>query len=305
MTEHSHHNLLTADKKLRVIISLTLVILVAEVVGGLISHSLALLSDAAHVFVDALAISLSYYGLRQATRPADRHMTFGYHRIGVIVAVGNAILIFAMVGFIFYEAYQRFLTPQEVEVPLMLGVASIGLAVNLFAAFWLRRDQKTSLNVKSAFWHALGDGVSSLGVVIGGIVMLFSGLSVIDPALSIFVGLILILPAWRIFREGMSVLLEAVPAEVNPESVIEVLQNVPGVRDVHDIHIWSISPERRAMSCHIVASNISLQQTDILRYNIEEVLRKRFNIAHTTVQVECENCENGIFCSINIKGDKG
>lgn len=298
---HSHNNVLTAERKLKVVISLTLVILIAEVAGGLASRSLALLSDAAHVFVDALALSLSWYGLRQAARPADRHMTFGYHRVGVIVAVGNAFLIFAMVALIFYEAYQRLLEPPQVDVPLMLGVASVGLAVNLFAAFWLRRDQQKSLNVKSAFWHALGDGVSSLGVVIGGVVMLFSGLSIVDPILSMFIGLILIVPAWHIFREGMSVLLEATPRGLDVESVVGALWEVPGVRDVHDIHIWSISPERRAMSCHIVAGDMPLQQTGALRHEVEAVLKKRFGIGHTTVQVECVDCEEGVFCDMSIE----
>jgi len=205
LTEHTHHAQ-PVGNKLKVGIILTGFILVAEVAGGLISNSLALLSDAGHVFADILALSLSWYGVRQAERPPSKRMTFGYHRVGVIVAIVNAVSIFAIAAFIFYEAYQRFQQPPEINSLLMLLVAIVGLAVNAFVAFWLRREQHGNLNVRSAFWHALGDALASIGIIIGGIIILLTGWFVVDPIISVLIGLVIILAAWRILREGFRVL---------------------------------------------------------------------------------------------------
>ena len=199
MTEHTHHAQAVGNK-LKIGIILTGFILVAEVAGGLMSNSLALLSDAGHVFADILALSLSWYGVRQAERPPSARMTFGYHRVGVIVAIVNAVSIFAIAAFIFYEAYQRFQQPPEINSLLMLLVAIVGLAVNAFVAFWLRREQHGNLNVRSAFWHALGDALASIGIIIGGIIILLTGWFVVDPIISVLIGLVIILAAWRILR---------------------------------------------------------------------------------------------------------
>ena len=276
-------------------------ILVAEVVGGLLSNSLALLSDAGHVFADIIALSLSWYGVRQAERPASGRMTFGYHRVGVIIAVFNAISIFAIAAVVFYAAYRRLQQPPEVNSLLMLSVALVGLSVNLFVAFWLRRERQGNLNVRSAFWHVLGDALASVGVIIGGVIMLLSGWFWVDPIISMFIGFIIVLAAWRILKEGLSVLLEATPKQVNITEMVNALNRMPGVKDVHDIHVWSISPELHAMSCHVLIDDLSTSQATGIRQKIEGVLRQQFHIEHTALQMECQQCSsNDILCTLTF-----
>ncbi len=308
MTKHTHHRALPVASKLKFGIMLTSFILVAEVAGGLLSHSLALLADAGHVFTDVIALSLSWYGVRQAERPASHGMTFGYHRVGVIIAVLNAISIFAIAAVIFYEASQRLGQPPEVNSLLMLTVAIVGLAVNLLVAFWLREERRSNLNVRSAFWHALGDALASIGVILGGIIILLTGWFVVDPIISVLIGLIIILAAWRIFKEGLRVLLEATPPEIDVKKLVDTLGQVPRVRDVHDIHVWSISPELHAMSCHVLIDDLPTSEAAAIRQKIEDVLRQQYDIEHSTVQMECEQCStNDILCKLRIgkRGDKG
>jgi cobalt-zinc-cadmium efflux system protein len=172
---HNHDQPQATGKKLKYAIFLSVTILVAEVIGGLVSNSLALLSDAGHVFADVIALGLSWYGIRQATRPSDSRMTFGYHRIGVIVAIVNALTIFIIAAVILYEAYRRFQQPPEVNSVLMMIVALVGLSANILVTIWLRREQRTNINIRSAFWHAMGDALASVGVIAGGIIILFTG----------------------------------------------------------------------------------------------------------------------------------
>jgi cobalt-zinc-cadmium efflux system protein len=309
LTEHAH-NAQPVGNKLKIGIVLTGFILAVEVAGGLISNSLALLSDAGHVFADILALSLSWYGVKQAERPPSTRMTFGYHRVGVVIAIVNAVSIFAIAAFIFYEAYQRFQQPPQINSLLMLLVAIVGLAVNAFVAFWLRREQQGNLNIRSAFWHALGDALASTGVIIGGIIILLTGWFVVDPIISVLIGFVIILAAWRILREGFSVLLEAVPGHIDITEMVNALNRLPGVKDVHDVHVWGISPELHAMSCHVLIDDLSTAQAAGIRQKIEDVLQERFHIEHTTVQMECQQCDaNDILCTLTYgqahKADKG
>lgn len=304
MNDHAHSHALPVGSKLKYGLLLTIAILVAELIGGLVSNSLALLSDAGHVFADVIALSLSWWAVRQAERPASRRMTFGYHRVGVLIAVVNAVSILIIALVIFYEAYRRFLEPQEVNSLLMLGVAAIGLAVNLFVANWLRKEQRNNINVRSAFWHVLGDALASVGVIVGGIIIYFTDLFVVDVIISVFIGLVILLAAWRIFKEGLEVLLEAAPSQVDVHKMIGALKKVPGVKGVHDIHVWSISPEIHAMSTHVLIDDCTTSQATVIRQRVEEVL-KRYNIEHTTLQMECELCsKDDIFCKLTAIPEK-
>lgn len=301
MANHVHNHGLAVAGKLKFGIIFTSIILVVEVVGGLMSGSLALLSDAGHVFVDVIALSLSWYGVRQAERPASSSMTFGYHRVGVIVAVVNALSIFAIAGVVFYEAYRRMQHPPEVDSLLMLSVAVVGLSVNLFIAFWLRREQRANLNVRSAFWHVIGDALASVGVIVGGVIMLLTGWFVVDPIISVFIGLIIVFSAWRILKEGLSVLLEATPQQVDVTEMVNTLNRMDGVKDVHDVHVWSISAEVHAMSCHVLIDDIPISQAAGIREEIEGVLRQKFDIEHSAIQMECYDCGcEGVFCKLSF-----
>jgi len=285
--------------KLKIGILLTALILAIELTGGFLSNSLALLGDAGHVFTDVVALSLSWYGVRQAERPSSGGMTFGYHRVGVIIAVVNALSIFAIAAVIFYEAYRRLQEPPEVQSAIMLAVAVVGLGVNLFIASWLQREQRENLNVRSAYWHAFGDALASIGVILGGIIILAAGWYLADPIISVFIGLIIIVAAWRILRDGMRVLLEAAPPHVDTSKMVQELLRVPGIKDVHDIHVWSISPELHAMSAHVFIDDLSTSEAASIRERAESMLRREFNIGHVTLQMECERCDvDDVYCTL-------
>ncbi|MFH1663044.1 MAG: cation diffusion facilitator family transporter [Chloroflexota bacterium] len=306
MPVHSHQHPFPATSKLKFGILLSSLILVAEVAGGLLSNSLALLADAGHVLADVIALSLSWYGIKQAERPASNSMTFGYHRVGVLVAIINALSIFAIVLVIFYEAFRRLQQPPEVNGPLMLAVATVGLSANLFIAFWLRKEQKTNLNIRSAFWHSIGDALASIGVIVGGVIILITGISLADPIISIFIGFVIILAAWNIFRDGLRVILEATPRGLDIKKMVESLNQIIGVRDVHDVHVWSITPEMHTMSCHVLIDDLATSEAAKIREKIREVLSQQFNIEHATLQMECEQCStNDILCQLTIDRKKG
>lgn len=305
MPAHSHHHALPVASKLKFGILLSILILVIEIVGGILSNSLALLADAGHVLADVIALSLSWYAVKQAERPASHSMTFGYHRVGVVVAIINALSIFAIAIVIFYEAFQRLQHPPDVNSPLMLAVATVGLSVNIFIAFWLRKEQKFNLNIRSAFWHAMGDALASMGVIAGGIIILLTGASLVDPIISIFIGLIIILAAWGIFRDGLRVILEATPRGIDVKKMIESLNQIAGVKDVHDIHVWSITPEMHTMSCHILIDDLSTSEASKIRERVKKVLNRQFNIEHATLQMECEQCNiNDILCRLTVAKEK-
>ncbi|MEN8613934.1 cation diffusion facilitator family transporter [Dehalogenimonas sp. THU2] len=298
MHQHQHAHP-TAGGRLKLGIIISSVIFVAEVAGGLISNSLALLSDAGHVFADIVALSLSAYALRQAQRPASHKMTFGYHRLGVVVAAVNALLIFGIAGFIIYEAVQRLQSPPEVNSPVMLAVAFIGLTANLVVAFWLREAQKESLNVKSAFWHVLGDALASVGVIIGALIIMFTGLSAADAVVSALIAVIIAVSAWGILSEALAVLLEATPAHIRLDELAEALKSVPGVEELHDLHVWSLTPQLHALSSHIVIADRLTSETAKVRAAVEKMLAERYSITHTTLQMECQSCApGGLLCSL-------
>jgi cobalt-zinc-cadmium efflux system protein len=279
--------------RLRFAITLTALILVGELVGGYFANSLALLSDAGHVFTDMLALGLSWFGVMQAQRPASARMTFGYHRIGILIAVVNALILVALALVIFYEAYRRFQHPEPVLGILMFSVAVIGLAVNLVVMLRLRHPSKLSLNVRSAFLHVLGDALGSVGVIVGGAIIYFSDWYWVDPAISVFIGLIILAGAWWIIKDAVVIFVEATPAHLDVDDLARAIRAVPGVKGMHDLHVWSIAPRIHALSCHVVVADLPLSQSTAISDSLKEMLSARFNIAHSTVQLECEPCEPG------------
>ena len=299
MAHNHHHGASQVGSKLRAGIFFSTLILAAEVAGGILTNSVALLADAGHVLTDVIALSLSWYGVAQARRPPSRRMTFGYHRIRVLIAVLNASTIFAVAGFILYESVRRMGQPPEVNSVPMMIVAAAGLAVNLFVAFWLREERGENLNVRSAFWHAAGDALASVGVIVGGIIITLTGLNIVDPIIGAVIGLIIIGAAWGILKDGLRVLLEATPSHVEVDKMVKALLELPGVRDVHDVHVWSITPEIHAMSGHVLIADQAVSQAASIQKGIEELLSEKFKIGHSTLQLECATCESGeVLCSL-------
>jgi cobalt-zinc-cadmium efflux system protein len=280
---------------------IVVVVMVAEIIGGLLSSSLALLGDAGHMLVDALALSISLIAIWIARRPADTSKTFGYHRIEIMAAMANGVILALVAVFIFYRAYQRLLEPSEVDAPLMIGVAAIGLVANLAGILLLRGARRVSINIRAAFWHTLGDTISSCGVIVGGIIIAATDWRIVDPVIAILIGTIILWGAVRLVRESGTILLEAVPGHLQMGEVGQVMMEVPGVRDVHDMHIWTITSGIYALSAHVLIDDQTVARSAEITRAVEQELARRFNIAYTTLQLECEKCETcseGLVCGI-------
>lgn len=308
MSEHHHHHdeanhLASTDtSRLRTVLIIVLAIMVAEVIGGILSNSLALLGDAGHMLVDALALGLAMFAITIAKRPATLTRTFGYHRVEIMAALANGVTLVVLALWIFYEAYQRFLEPPVVKTPLMLLVATIGLIANLIGMLLLRRASHEQLNVKAAFWHIMGDTISSVGVIIGAIIISVTGWYVADPIIAVFIGGIILVGATQIVRESADILLEAVPKHVQIDEVVGKIKAIPGVEDVHDIHIWTITSQIHALSAHLLITDQKVSQSSEIMAAVNQDLAEHFNITHTTLQLECEKCAvcpTGFICDIS------
>ncbi len=289
----------TASSRLRIALVIVLVIMVVEVIGGILSNSLALLGDAGHMLVDALALGLSLFAITIARRPATPSKTWGYHRVEIMAALANGVTLVLLALWIFYEAYQRFLAPPTVQTTLMLVVASIGLVANLIGMLLLKRASHEQLNIKAAYWHIFGDTISSVGVIVAGIIIAVAGWGVVDPIIAVFIGGIILWGAVRIVRESVDILLEAVPKHIRVDKVVETIKNVSGVEDVHDIHIWTVTSGINALSAHLLIEDQRVSSSAEIVELVNQDLGRYFNITHTTLQLECDSCPNGLVCAIN------
>jgi cobalt-zinc-cadmium efflux system protein len=275
------------------------VITAVEVAGGILSNSLALLSDAGHMLVDGLALGLSLFAMALARRPATASKTYGYHRAEIMAALTNGTILVVVSIYIFYEAYQRFFSPPQVRTPLMIAVAAIGLVANLVMVWLLRGRGHRSLNIKAAFWHIIGDTMSSVGVIIGGVIILFTGWYIADPIIAVLIGGIILWGAVRIVRESSDILLESVPRNINTDEVISAIKAVPGVQDVHDIHIWTITSGLNALSAHLRIEDQTVSRSAEIVEAVNQHLARDFDIKHTTLQLECQSCPTGLVCYIS------
>lgn len=277
-----------SGKKLRLAIILTSAILVAELIGGLLSNSLALLTDAAHVFMDVLALGLSFSAFRIACRPHDEKATFGYHRAEIFAALINGILLVIVVIVILREAYERLLSAPEVRTAEMLAFASVGLVVNLVVTFTLRGHH--DLNVRSAYLHVLGDTLSSFAVIAGGIAMILTGNFMIDPVLSIIISIMIFYSSLRLLKESVDILMERTPKHIDIEKLQTEILSVKGIESIHDLHVWSICSNVHALNAHLLVTSMGVKDTEKLTAQINRQLAEKYNIIHTTLQYECRDC---------------
>jgi len=297
MPQHQNQ---TIEKRFLISLILTALILVAEVIGGLWTGSLALLSDAAHVFLDILALGLSYGALRLSALPADDRHTYGFHRFEVIAALANGVTLAGVAIGIFIEAYHRLQAPEPVKSVELLVIATVGLIVNLIVAFVLgghdhERDEHEAedLNVKSAFLHVLGDAVSSVGVIVAALIIWRTGWTLADPLMSVLIGLIIVASSWRVTKASLHILVEGVPEGFHLADVAQTMGSAPGVTDVHDLHVWSLCSGHTALSAHVVVADQSLGQAQVVMDEIKRRLRSGFGVEHTTIQFECAGCGQG------------
>ena len=290
MPIHSHTII---EKRFLISLSLTGIIFLAEVVGGLWTGSLALLSDAAHVFLDAFALGVSYVAIRLAALPPNDRHTYGYHRLRVLAALANGATLLLVAFEIFREAWERLQHPAPVLAGPMLAVAIVGLVVNLVVALVLREHDHHDLNVRSAFLHVLGDALASVGVIVAGVVIALTGWTLIDPLVSMLIGLIILLGSGQVLLKSVHILVEGMPEGMTATQVAEVMQQVAGVSQVHDLHVWTVSPGYVSLSAHVVLDDQSLSQSQSVMDALKKRLAERFGIEHTTVQFECVSCEPG------------
>jgi cobalt-zinc-cadmium efflux system protein len=284
------------SSRLRVALALTAVVLLVEVAGGLWAHSLALLSDAGHVVTDLVVLALSALAVGQLHRPASSRRTFGYQRVGILVALVNALLLGAIVVAIVLEAIRRLQHPGVVLGGVMAAAAVVGLGVSLLIGRWLK-PMDADLSVRSALIHIRGDAWASGGIIVAGAVIAATGWLAIDPLISIGIAVLIAWSAWQVLAAAIDILMESTPAGLETDSVIDAVKHVPGVRDLHDLHIWSLGAQTRAMSAHLLIDDQRVTQAQDILAEVREVLAHEFDIEHVTLQFESLVCRPGdVFC---------
>lgn len=282
MTEHG--------ATLKRALALTFVILLVELAGGLLSHSLALLSDAGHVLTDVFALGLAWFAVEQAKRPADQRRTYGYQRVSILAALLNSVTLVVIVIAIAFEAVRRLAAPEPVQGGLVVVAALVGIAINGVVILALRGHSR-SLNLRTALLHVTGDVAASVGVVVAGVVILLTGWLYIDPLLSLAIAALIAYGAVGIVRETVNLLMEGTPGEIDLAAVRSAISGTDLITGVHDLHVWALSSEELALSCHVVIDDCSLADAEHVVRGLEARLCDRFGIGHTTIQVEsCHPC---------------
>lgn len=277
-------------RALTVTFALTFTYFLVEVAGGLLTNSLALLADAAHMLTDVGGLALALFAMWFAQRPANAEKTYGYYRVEILAALANAVVLFFISFYILYEAYRRFQEPPEVNSLPMLAVAGIGLAVNLVGIYNLRSGSKESLNVQGAFLEVVSDMLGSVGVIVAGLIMFFTGWYYADPIFSVLIGLFVLPRTWTLMKQAVNVLLESTPAHINLKSVEDAMLSTPGVAAVHDLHVWAITSGMDALSAHIVLTEgKSLEDRQKILDAVNAQLKEKFGIAHATIQIDGAN----------------
>ncbi len=283
----------TEIRRLKLALAITSAYLAVEIVGGFLTNSLALLSDAGHMFSDIAAMSLSLFAFQMARRPVTIKRTYGYHRLEILAALINGLALWLMVGIIFTSAFNRFFDPPEVKSEGMIAVAAIGLMVNVAAGFILYGSHHESLNIRGAFMHVVSDALGSVGAIGAGITMLVTGWYLADPLISVFIGMLILYSSWSLVRESMSILMQFVPKGIELDEVQKTMEQVKGVIKVHDLHVWAVTSGIFTLSAHaVIEENGNFHQ---VLNDIENILKDRFNIEHTTIQLETEDREDNEF----------
>jgi cobalt-zinc-cadmium efflux system protein len=300
---HSHSHLHEAARqtttRLTWSLLITLAFVIFEAAAGYFANSLALLTDAAHNLTDVIALGLSWFAIRITAQPANAQKTYGYHRAGILVALLNSTTLILISLGIFYEAYKRFMSPPEVQSTVLIVVGLIAVGVNLVTALLVRHGSETDLNLRSAFVHLMGDVISTLGAVVAGVIIYFTGANWLDPFVSVLIGLLILYNAWGILRDAVDILLESTPRDVDMKKMVGEITRLEGVLGVHDLHVWSITQNLRTMSAHILTEDISVSAGAEIQNRINELVYHRYNIAHATLQLECVDCDpDSLYCRI-------
>ena len=290
MSGHEHGDTVAGSGKLKIALVVTAAIAALELGGGIAAHSLALLADAAHVAMDVVALAIALAASIQSMRPANERQTFGFARLEILAGLGNSALLLAVTVLIVVEAIKRFMQPQLPEGSLMIVIAAIGLVLNVGIGIMLLRSNRASLNMRAALLHVGGDALGAIAVIAGGFVIVATGALWIDPALSLFVAVVILAGIVNVAREAMHVLLESVPDHARLPLVRESILKSDGVTAVHDLHVWTIGTGSHALSAHVVLDDRRLSEATAVLNRITQAMHDEFGIAHVTIQFECESC---------------
>ncbi len=282
MHVHAHES---ASWKVKAALAVTLGLVAVEFVAGTLAHSLALVSDGWHNLSDVPSLALSFLALYLERRPPDKSKTFGYQRAGVLAAFVNALILVAVAIFVGYEGYQRTIHPSGVHTGVMMAVGLVALVTNGGITFALA-GHRSDMNLRAVFIHNLGDALSNIGIIAGAWLIRLTGQTLIDPLIAFLIAGLILWSTVEIFADSTNILLESLPKGLKLESVATAILEVPGVREVHDVHIWSLGPEMRALSCHVLILDMPTSETEPIAHRIRELLDRRFGIHHTTIQFE-------------------
>ncbi len=285
--KHAHSHASASRRRLKFVLCLTVIYMLAEAVGGFLTNSLALLSDAGHMLADVAALLLAMLALWFAARPVTTSKTYGYYRLEILAALANGVALVVIALLIFYEAFERIKTPKRADEILafeVIWIAAGGLVINIICAWLLHSASEENLNVRAAFLHVLGDALGSVGAIAAGIIIWRWGWTLADPIISIVMSLLIIYSSWHLIRESVNILLEGTPSHINVRAVIAAMHEVQGVTDVHDLHVWTISSGKDALSAHVTVMQGARHRETLVA--LQERLRHDFNIGHVTIQLE-------------------
>ncbi len=291
--QHSHSDIkILKGKKLLFTFALNLFITLAEIVGGLISNSLALLSDAVHNLGDTFAVMLAYIANIVGQKTANERKTFGYKRIEILAALLNAIILVVITFFLFIEAYKRFQSPEPIKGQLMFWVASIGFLANLLAVIVLKSDAPKNLNVRAAYLHLLGDTISSVAVIAGSVLIYFFNIYWIDPIVTVLIGIYIIKEAYSVLKETVDILMQSTPTTIDLKKIVKEIEKFDSVNNIHHVHTWKLDDKQIHFECHVdLTHDLPVSETDQIRSRIETILLNKFNISHVTIQFEHNCCD--------------
>ncbi len=293
---HHHHHSHTENmrgKKLLWVTLLNFSISLVQVVGGIISNSLSLISDAIHNLGDTSAIFIAFLAGKHAGKKPDAQKTFGYKRIEILAALFNAVVLIAICIFLFVEAYKRFMQPQAIKGGIMLTVAVFGLLANLISVLVLQKEKSHNLNIRAAYLHLLGDTLSSVAVIVGGIAILVWQVYWLDPLVTVIVGIYITYHTWGVVRQTIDILMQATPHHIDIQEIKQSVETLPQVDNIHHLHVWQMDDEQIHLEAHLnISQDLSLSEAQIVRHSVETVLKDKFGISHITLQIEYQGCED-------------
>jgi cobalt-zinc-cadmium efflux system protein len=291
---HQHHNNEQKEGgKLLFTVVLNVVITVAEIIGGLFSNSLALISDAVHNLSDGVALLITYLTFRISKKSTDNKHTFGYKRIQIIAALFNSVTLIAICIYLLYEAYSRFMNPEPIKSVPMFVVALIGLVANLLSVFLLKDHSKDNLNIKAAYLHLIGDTLSSVAVIVGGVLIYFYQIYWIDPLITVLISLYIIKETYAVLYETYTILMQRTPGSISIDAVVEQLTDIKEIKGVHHVHIWNLTDQEIYFEGHLdLNTDMQVSQSQEIIEKAQKLLKKKFEINHVTLQIEHDRCDN-------------